>query len=597
MNLQPPRSLNHIFYHAVENHDRHPLLSFDENGKTVHFSTPQFREAVQNLAYHLQYRCGLQTGDRVGILSENRPEWHVADFSILISRLISVPVYPTLSVSQLKHVLQQSECSAVVISTREQWEKIAVIRNDLPRLRHVISMDAWDGEPSGVVRLSQAMSDAQAERNDTWTAELQESALSVAPDTVATIVYTSGTTGRPKGVMLTHANIVFDLWQCLRALQFELVSPALSVLPLSHVFERLLCYGYFVMGIPIAYGDPYQLAQHYVRHRPAVMGCVPRMLEKIQETVMAQIQTTPAWRQRIAGGLLRVGHQHIGDGVHGHTPTFRARLLYPLADLLVYRKIRRRLGGRLIGMICGGGRLDPDVEKFFLAAGFRLVQGYGLTETSPVVALNPLGSVKPGTVGKPLDGVEISFSPEGEILTRGPHVMKGYFRDTQATAEAFQGNWFCTGDLGELDEHGYLRITGRKKEILVTSGGKNIMPACIEEMLCRSAVIEQAFVVGDGRKFVSALIVPNRAKIAALKNGKNGRSSAPASDETIALLWQEIEKHQRELSDYEKVKKFSLLDESVLQDLELFTPTQKLRRNVFEQKFRDRIDEMYRTAQ
>ncbi len=420
------------------------------------------------------------------------------------------------------------------------------------------------------------------------------------PQTVATIVYTSGTTGLPKGVMLTHANIAFDLWQCLRRLRFELVSPALSVLPLSHVFERLLCYGYFLMGIPIAYGDPYQLAEHYRRHRPAVMGCVPRMLEKIQEAVMAQIQSMPPWRQRVAGWLLLIGARHVGKGVRGRWPRLSAKLLYPLASLLLYRKIRKRLGGRLDGMICGGGRLDPSVEEFFLAAGFRLLQGYGLTETSPVISLDPPEEAKPGTVGKPLDEVEVAFNPDGEILTRGPHVMRGYYKDPEGTAQTFQGDWLLTGDLGRLDEDGYLVITGRKKEILVTSGGKNIFPVAIEEALCHSSIIQQAFVVGDGRKFISALIVPDKEKLALLAKSNHIRLDAEPdclqSPQVLELFWQEIQKHQQGFSEYEKVKKFCLVEESALEDPELFTPTQKLRRSVLERKYRDRIEQMYRSS-
>jgi long-chain acyl-CoA synthetase len=594
--MQPPqpKTLNEIFLHNVRSFQHDPLLTYDQNGVRIEFSTKEFEAAVFALCRFLAAQ-GLQPGDRVAVLSENRPEWHIADFAIQLSAMISVPIYPTLSPSQMGYVLRHSDCAAIVLSSRKQWETIAPLRSELPNLRCLVSMDEWPEHPSEVMSLKRVIRDTQTTEPEREA--IRRQARSVDPQSVATIVYTSGTTGVPKGVMLTHSNITWNLWQGLRRLNFELVSPALSVLPLSHVFERLLCYGYFLMDVPIAYGDPYQLAEHFVRHRPAVMGGVPRMLEKIQETVLAQIATMPAHRRLIARWLLGVGKAHLGNRVRGRRATLSGKLFYPLASALVYRKIRKRLGGRLEGMIVGGARLDPAVEEFFLAAGFRIVQGYGLTETSPVIAMDPPHEVKLGAVGLPLEGLEVGFTAEGEIMTRGPHVMKGYYNDPEATASAFEDGWFLTGDIGRLDEHGYLVITGRKKEILVTSGGKNVFPGAIEEQLCRSNIIQQAFVVGDGRKFLSALIVPDFQKLAstAKSNGIAQSNSQEwlGSQTVVDLFWNEIQKYQEGFSEYEKVKKFSFLEESALADPELFTPTQKLRRSVLEQKYRERIERMY----
>lgn len=595
--MQPlqPKTLNHIFFHSVETFDRDPLLVGSQDGISIQFSTGKFNSSVLTASQFLR-TSGLHPGDRIAILAESRPEWHIFDFAILLSRMVSVPIYSTLSLTQLRYVLEHSECSAIVVSTQKQWDRIAALRCGLPGLRCVISMEQWPDQPLDIISLPRLLSETAIDQGD--SERIREDALAVDPQSVATIVYTSGTTGPPKGVMLTHANIAFDLWQGLRRLQFECVPQALSVLPLSHVFERLLCYGYFMLGIPIAYGDPYQLAEHFMRYRPAAMGCVPRMLEKIQETVMTQIEAMPVWKQRAAGRLLRIGRQHIGKRVRGRRASPSSVVLYSLADLLVYRKIRKRVGGRLQGMICGGGRLDPAVEEFFLAAGFRVLKGYGLTETSPVISLDLPHEIKPGSVGKPLDGIELSFGPDGEILTRGPHVMKGYYKDPESTALALRDGWLLTGDLGTLDDDGYLVITGRKKEMLVTAGGKNISPVLIEAELCRSSIIQEAFVVGDGRKFISAMIIPHKNNLALAVRGKQIQCEEGEhwleSAQVIDLFWQEIQKFQQDFSEHEKVRKFCLLEETVLGDLELFTPTQKVRRSVLEQKYRSRIDQMYR---
>lgn len=589
------RTLNHIFFHNVEKFDHPRLLTFSQDGRTIDFSTRQFRAAVLSLCRHWKTR-GFEPGDRIGILAENRPEWHIVDFATLLAGLITVPIYPAFGPAQLRHVLEDSQCSGLVVSGKRQWERISGFRSEIRHLRHVLCLDQWADPPSDVASLIPVIRPQPSSEED-WQKEARDSALSVDPASIATIVYTSGTTGSPKGVVLTHRNIIFDLQQGLGYLQFQTAAQALSVLPLAHVFERLLCYGYFQRGIPIAYGDPYQLAEHLRRWRPEVMGCVPRMLEKIHELALKQIDGLPRWRQRVAHWLLRVGSAHVGEGTLDRRPELGSRLAYPLADLLLFRRVRNRLGGRLRGLICGGAKLRYNVEEFFFAARIPVLQGYGLTETSPVITLNPFGRSKLGTVGKPLPGVELRISSDGEILTRGPNVMAGYYRDPEQSAHALRDGWLLTGDLGKLDEDGYLSITGRKKEILVTSGGKNVSPAYIEEALRNSPLIRQAFVVGDGRKFISALIVPEWETLRSLaRSGK-----IPAGDDkellqsnpVIDLYWQEIQSCQQGFSDYEKVKKFCFLDASALEDPELITPTQKLRRQALEAKYRPQIDRMY----
>ncbi len=587
------RTLNHIFFQNVEHFNHDALLSYYHRGRQFNFSTQEFKRAVLSLSFFLQ-KCGLSEGDRVAILSENRPEWHITDFALLLSRLIVVPIYPSLSVPQVKYLLSQSKSSALVISTREQLRRLDSILSDLPSLQWVLSME--DLEEGSFISLNQILEETP---DPNWLIKARAYALSTDPESVATIVYTSGTTGLPKGVMLTHANVVFDLEQCLRRLLFERVDQALSILPLCHAFERLLCYGYFQQGIPIAYGDPYDLPELFRHCRPGALGCVPRVLEKIHEAVMQEIDSLPSWKQSISRFLLKTGSTRIEQGVPNHRPRFFSGLLHGIADLLLFRRLRRRLGGRMRHLICGGARLESAVEGFFCDAGLSVIQGYGLTEASPVITLNPLKNIKLGTVGKPLEGVELSFTEEEELLTRGPHVMKGYYNDPTGTKNAFRGDWLLTGDLAKQDAEGYLTITGRKKEILVTSGGKNVSPGPLEEELRRSRFIERAILVGEGRNFLSALIVPNRENL--VQYAQNQKIAFRDLQDllrraSIIDLYQgEIEEQQEEFSEYEKVKKFCFLEETALQDPEIITPTQKVRRSVLEEKYRCRIDEMYGT--
>ena len=351
----------------------------------------------------------------------------------------------------------------------------------------------------------------------------------------------------------------------------------------------MLCYGYFRLGVPIAYGDPHDLRDLLRQYRPKVMGCVPRILEKVKETIETQIDSMPAWRRALAHSMLKASMACTRRPT-AH-PSLSDRLLYPLAKLLLVARIRRQMGG-LDGLICGGAWLDPEVENFFRATGFRLLQGYGMTETSPVICLNRLGCEKPGSVGLPLDGVEVRLSADGEVLTRGPHVMQGYYRDEAATREAFDGDWLRTGDMGYFDEQGRVILTGRRKEILVLSTGKNVSCALLEQALQRSPYIQEAFVIGEGRKFVTALIIPHRQKLE--RDGRTMRfEDLLLTPAVVALFREQIAACQAECAHYEQVKRFSFLDEDVLLDAELMTPTHKMRRTALARRFAPWIERMY----
>lgn len=586
------QTLSALFFHHVDRYHRRELLVGQTGQGHVSYSSARFRTSVIALAGYFAER-GVRPGDRVAILAGNRPEWHVADFAVMLAGLVSVPLYTAFSAAQIRYVLEQSGASVLVVSGRDVWDAIAPALRGLPDLRIKISMEeSLAGADGGFVSLASVEANRAQPAN--FEDSLRERAAALPPATLATIVYTSGTTGLPKGVMLSHGNLAANLDRCLQRLDIPTPQQALSVLPLAHVFERLVCYGYFFRGVPIAYGDPHKLVELMSIHRPDVIGVVPRILERVREAVLEQIENANPRQRTLGRWLLAQGLAHGGDGLLGRQPTVAQRLTYPLVQALLFSKVHRRLGGRLRHIVCGGARLDPRVEEFFYAAGFHILQGYGLTETSPVVSLTPVGAAKPGTVGKPLDGVQVRFSEDGELLVKGPNVMLGYYHDAAQTDAILDcDGWLHTGDLARLDEHGYLQITGRKKEILVTSGGKNICPDPIEHELRKSPLIQQVMLVGDGRKYLSALVVANYARVCQ-RVGIAPDTPGLADDLRVrAVLWQEIEGRQSSFAAWEQVKKFVLLEEKAFEDPHLLTPTQKLRRRQVEDRFRNSIEELY----
>ena len=594
--MQPNDSvatLNHLFFHHLEHYRFDRLLTFQNHGELMVWSTEQFSHAVFALRQFL-LTSGLAPGDRVAIFAENRPEWHIADFALLLSRLVVVPVYNTLSPSQIAYLLRHSECKAAIIAGATQWEILRPLLSELAGMHTVVSMD----QTPGVDHSLPAIIAAAPAFDPSAVAHIRAEALTAEPRDLATVVYTSGTTGTPKGVMLSHGNIVADLRGSLARVPSNTAHQALSVLPLPHVLERTLSYGYFHEGVCIAYGDPHDLKELLPIHRPDIVGVVPRILEKVQEAVEAQIALLLPHRRAIAGRLIKAAVACKQTEMTGEPEaSWSDKLLAPLAGKLVFPKVHRQLCG-LKYFISGGAWLNPDVEVFFRAAGFEVLQGYGMTETSPVIALNEYHREKLGSVGRALDGVEVRLSADGEILTRGPHVMLGYYKDDDATRLAFDENgWLRTGDLGSLDAAGNVTITGRRKEILVLSNGKNIACAPLEHALQRSHYIQQALIVGHGRKFVGALIVahPENVAHAAAQHGLSAASYdemllAPA---IVALFRQELDHLQAEFSSFERAKRFCFLNEEALLDPELVTPTQKVRRSVLERKYADWIRQMY----
>jgi long-chain acyl-CoA synthetase len=586
-------TLNDLFFYHLDHYRFERLLSFQNRGELMVWSTERFAHAVFALRQFL-LDSGLGAGDRVAVFAENRPEWHIADFALLLARLVVVPIYNTLSPSQIAYQLKHSACRAAIIAGTRQWEILEPLLPELTEMESIIGMEEAPGVRASLPRIV-----AQAPTLDeAAVTRIRTAAVAVEPRDLATIVYTSGTTGTPKGVMLSHGNIASDLRGCLARVPTNTAHQALSVLPLPHVLERTLSYGYFHEGIRIAYGDPHDLKELLPIHRPDIMGVVPRILEKVQEAVEAQIAELAPHRRAIARKLLGAAvsqtRVRMMDEQRGGLSD---RLLAPLANLLVYPKVHRQLYG-LKYFVAGGAWLNPDVELFFRAAGFDVLQGYGMTETSPVITLNEYHREKIGCVGRPLDGVEVRISDDGEILTRGPHVMLGYYKDESATRQIFgEDGWLHTGDLGSMDADGCVTITGRRKEILVLSNGKNVACAALEHALQRSPYIQQALIVGDGRKFVSALIVAHPENVArvATQHGLTFSSfdELLLARPVVALFREELESVQAGFSSFERAKRFCFLKEEALLDTELVTPTQKVRRSVLERKYANWIRQMY----
>jgi long-chain acyl-CoA synthetase len=476
-------------------------------GRWTELSYRGLAEQVQAASVGLR-ELGLRDGDRVAILSENRPEWAIADYACLAARCTDVPIYPTLPARQAEYILRDAGAAALLVSSAAQLDKILPLRDRLPALRQVVVFDACE-RPDGVLRFDQLLECGRSAlaRHPEWRAH----ALGAGPDDLATLIYTSGTTGDPKGVMLTHGNIASNVTTCVDMFDFRVGDECLSFLPLSHIFERMFGhYSMFHAGVIINYAGGIDTVPSDMQElRPTMMASVPRLYEKIFARVLDNVRASPPLRRRIFTWARTVGEAWVDRSLAGAPIPAGLALQRRLADRLVFAKLRARTGGRIRFFISGGAPLAPEIAKFFFAAGMPILEGYGLTETSPVMAVNVFGQTKLGTVGRPIPGVEVRIAADGEIVTRGPNVMHGYYGKAEATAEAVDPDgWFHTGDIGVLDAEGYLKITDRKKDLIVTAGGKNIAPQPIENLAKGSKYVSNAVMLGDRRPFPIMLIVP-----------------------------------------------------------------------------------------
>ncbi|MGZ8471338.1 MAG: AMP-dependent synthetase/ligase [Gemmatirosa sp.] len=591
-----PGTLTRIFFDAVRQYDKPNAMLHKAGGEWRPISHRTVAERVRRIALGLQ-ELGVQRGDRVAILSENRPEWAIADYACLTSGVASVPIYPTLPAEQIPHILNDSGATAVFVSTPTQAAKLRQVRAQCTSLQHIIGMDAGSADGCDLTLADVEARGAaveSAERN----ARYEREALSVQPDDLATLIYTSGTTGTPKGVMLTHDNFHSNVAAARAGVRFDQDDTALSFLPLSHVFEREGDYMYWSCGTTIAYVasiDDVAVALQEVK--PTIAMGVPRLYEKMYARVFENAMSGGAIKKRIFFWALGVADRWADEKLAGREPRGMLARQYALAQKLVFSKLKERTGGRLRYFVSGGAPLAPEINKFFYAACIVILEGYGLTETSPVISVNTPEHFRIGSVGRPIPGVEVKIAPDGEILARGPNIMKGYFNKPEATAEAIDADgWFRTGDIGALED-GFLRITDRKKDIIVTAGGKNIAPQPIENAVKTSKYVSQAVMIGDKRRFPALLVVPEwdaLEKWAKIKN-LSWTTRRELMDMPIvrAKFDKEVQGKLAGLASFETPKKIGLLEHDFTIERGELTPKLSVKRKVVDQQYKDVIDALY----
>ena len=530
---------------------------------------------------------GIQRGDRIAIISESRPEWLMAEFAALALGAVWVPMFPTLMPPEIEFIVNDCGAKILIVSNEFQFGKARKIADTCPALETIVTFNTdivVGASPSGkqVIRFSNLFDHSSANSG------FEEEVKKANPDDLTALIYTSGTTGNPKGVMLSHRNIMANIKGALAAIPpLTENDVALSFLPLCHAFEHVAMHFFFYRGMTVAFAESSEtVADNLLEIRPTIMTGVPRFYERVCARIMRTREKLSPVRRTVFDWALRIGSKN-GLVLEGKSVPIFAKLLKPLADALVLNKIRERTGGRIRFFVSGAAALSSETGRAFATFGLPIIEGYGLTEASPVLCANPYSKLKWGTVGKPLVNVEIKIAEDGEILARGANIMQGYYKHPEATREAIdEEGWLHTGDIGELDEEGYLKITDRKKHIFVSTGGKNIAPAHIESILNESRFIEQIMLVGDKRPFLTALIVPD------FETMKHERAVGDSAMRDI--LQNELGRLQSGLATYERVRRFAILSEPFTVENGMLTPTLKIRRKIVEERFRDKIDAMYR---
>ncbi|QNI35590.1 AMP-dependent synthetase/ligase [Edaphobacter albus] len=583
------RTVNDVFVRATGRGDRAVLMAQDAAASWSPISSVQLYGRVRALADVLR-GWGIGKGDRVALLAENRWEWLVTDLAVLAIGGVDVPLYPTLTPEQIGYMLKDSGAKAIVVSSAEQYQKVCQA-GDLPELEHVVVMD--EGQYEGADQFSDLMKEAVAKQQR--DAEFDVLVKTARPEDLATIIYTSGTTGEPKGVMLTHGNFASNLNYSTGSLGLGDKDVSISFLPLSHVTARHLDYALLCHGTKLAYCAKFeQLPEAMKIVQPTIFVAVPRVYEKIRQAVEGKSAASPV-KNKILAWALSVGKAHRADTLKGKEP---GGLSWKLANKLVFGKIREAFGGKAHIFIAGGAPLGMDTAGWFADAGIRIFEGYGLTETSPVIALNYPSAHRIGTVGKPLENVQCRIAVDGELEVKGPSIFEGYWKKDQETKETFTADgWFKTGDIGNIDQDGFLSITDRKKELLKTSGGKLIAPQPIENKLKANHLIGHAAMVGDKHKFACVLLSPN---LAALKGWAKGQgiqtedATVLVKDPKVVKEYQEIvDRVNQELAHFESIKRMLVVPDEWSVETEELTPSLKLKRRVVEKKYAREIADFY----
>ncbi len=570
------KTLSQIFFETSSNLPKKKAFLYKEEGIYYPITFEEASNMVKGFAASLQ-TLGLKKGEKVAILSENRPEWAIADLGTMAAGGIVVPLHTTLNPQAIANLINHSETKILVVSSQELLNKVLLAQQEIPNLETIIFLEKLDKGKCQKKSL---------QWQDLFKEPKEPEEVEVHPEDPCTIIYTSGTMGAPKGVLLTHNNLLSNVESVTEVIPITEKDTFLSFLPLSHVLERLA--GYYtaiLFGATIAYAESIKtLANNLKETKPTILISVPRVFEKFYDKIWDKIEDS----SKLKRGMFLWALKQNGKGVK---PV--------LADRLVFKKIRKQMGGRLRFAVSGGASLNKKIAKFFQKeVGIKILEGYGLTETSPVVAVNRLEDIRLGTVGKPLPKVEVKISPEKEVLVKGPNVMKGYFKNEGLTQKVIDSEgWFHTEDLGFIDSEGYLAVTGRKKEMIVTSGGKNVWPEEVEKELNHDPFVSQSIVLGHKQKFISALIIPDWAEVKEHLLSRNLPVRDPDEminqEEINQLLRERIKEVNKHLSHHEQVKEFRLLSEEFSQEKEELTPTLKLRRHIIEDHHKKEIRDIY----
>ena len=595
-----PATIVEVFERAMRVHARPDLLNYKRGGEWRSISSEEFLRRVRRVALGLR-ALGLGRGDRAGILSESSPEWVVADVGCQFAGVVNAPVYPTLAPQQVCYILEDSGARLLFVQNRAALERVREAVGGCRGLSNVVVMEGEAG--AGGAMTLEELEARGAELEAARPGLLEEVSGAISPEDLATIIYTSGTTGEPKGVMLTHSNVVSNLVGTSERLAFTPEDIVLSVLPLSHVFERGAMYMYLHHGAKVFFAEAMDKIGDNLREvRPTLVVAVPRLYEKIYARIKEKAAEGGRAKTAVLLWAVRVARRWARLVVWKRPVPVWLALEHGLASRLVFSKWREGVGGRVRLFLAGGAALPEELGLIFYGAGLPIVQGYGLTETSPVITVNGPVDNRVGTVGRPIRHVEVRIAEDGEIETRGPNVMRGYYNKPDATREVFTADgWFKTGDVGELDSEGYLRITDRKKELFKTSGGKYVAPQPVEQRIKGSRFVNQVVLVGNGRKFPAALIVPDWEALRSYAQLKGLDCKTPAEfcrhPRVIDLLQRQVDSVTEDLSRFERVKRVALLEKELTVEGGELTPTLKVKRRVIDEKYKAVIDRLYAEAE
>ncbi len=594
-------TIKEMFDNVLENYsssDR-PIIKHKVDGKYVDIKYSELRQLSHDFAIGLM-NLGVKKGDRVALISENRPEWVVSDIAIHTLGGVDVPVYPTLTAKQIEFIFNDANIRFAIVSNQFQLNKVKKIFSEVKTLEKVIVLSDKNVEFDERILGYNAVRESGSQFLKKNPDYFKKNKTQVSPNDMLTIIYTSGTTGNPKGVILTHSNLVSNITSSASFMPVDDHDVFLSFLPLCHSFERMAGY-YTAMscGATIAYAESVETVRDNLAEvHPTIMTSVPRLFERIYNRIKNQVESAPAARRKIFNWAIKVGSDYARAKKSGRIP-ISLSLQHRIADKIVFHKLKTATGGRIKYFVSGGAALGREYGEFFEAVGLQIIEGYGLTESSPVISANRLDDYKFGSVGKPIPGVEVKIASDGEILARGPNIMTGYWNNKKATEEAIdKDGWLHTGDIGIFDADGFLVITDRKKHMFVSSGGKNIYPQPIEGMFLQSKYIDQFVLIGDRRMFLSALIVPDfdavREYADRNKISYTNDEDLVSKEEIYHIIDKEVATLQKDLSNYERVRKFVLLSKPLSLEGGEMTPTLKMRRNVIEEKYQNLIEEMYK---